>query len=123
MIVRSLKPEQRLFLGLVMTCLALYLPILVAACRAPPRYVAIMGITSLLATAYNLVLIPNKHGGRDPLAKFAASRDLELSPLQQYLPYLNAVLALLVGISCNSWIHETGIYQAFWLVGWMPASM
>ncbi|MCJ1440049.1 MAG: hypothetical protein MMC23_000531 [Stictis urceolatum] len=113
----------RVFIVLIMTAVASFLPVLVSACRAPPRYIAVMGMSSLFATAYNLVLVPNKHGGKDPLAKFAQKRDIELSPLQRYLPYLNGILAPLIGAWGNSWKRAGGVHQGFWIVCWLPTIM
>ncbi len=118
-------------LVLLTLALACTLPYLVALFRARTFVVALLGLTSLLSTAYLLYVLPPTRSGIPVLDAWAAAagRDEDIhkgqqqrqqlpelphrSPLEAYLPGLNAVLC--VALAVQGWLSPAS--DDGWLVG------
>lgn len=82
-----------------------------------------MGITSLLATAYNLVLIPTKQTSPGTGGEGARKLELQLTPLQRYVPHLNLALTLLIAWTGASMKDNREVFDTFWVICQVPLSM
>lgn len=84
------------------------------------KLISVLSMTSLIATAYILVFVPNT---RTPSSKKASSqRQLasELGPVHQYIEYLNGGLSLLIGLNAISFRDKQGVHEGFWLLCFLP---
>ena len=84
------------------------------------KLISVLSMTSLIATAYILIFVPNT---RNPSSKKASSqRQLtpEPSPVHQYIEYLNGGLSLLIGLNAISFRDKQGVHEGFWLLCFLP---
>jgi len=114
----------RLLVAMAATSGTLFAPIFYRTRLSKPKYLAAMGITSLILTIYMLVLIPNR-GRRIPTkgVKLVRQDLVELTPLQRYVPYLNAILAALVGYSGLEFKDSPRVHDGFWMICFVPLVM
>jgi len=54
--------------------------------------------------------------------KMSPAQGVELSPLQRYIPYMNWVLALVIGLAGRSWSSRRGAASSFSTICWVPLS-
>ncbi|CAF9910978.1 MAG: hypothetical protein GOMPHAMPRED_007256 [Gomphillus americanus] len=78
------------------------------------RLACIFAMSSFGMTAYVLLFIPS--GG----PKMALFPRTDLSPAQKFVPYMNGVLSLLIGLNGLSWKDRLSAPDGFWIVSWMP---
>jgi hypothetical protein len=103
------------------TAAMLFVPIFFRTRLAKPKLIAIMGMTSLASTIYMLVMVPSK--GKQPPAKTLAKgiKDpLEFSPMQRWVPLLNAPAAALVFLLGLEFKDHPRVHDGFWLICSLP---
>jgi hypothetical protein len=83
------------------------------------RVIAILGITSLVGTAYALAFIPSKKRGGAG-RKRILDIEPEPSPLHQYLEYLNGALSFLIALNALNWRERSGAQEGFWIISCIP---
>jgi hypothetical protein len=111
---------QRVFLGLTMALAVVFIPSMIK-CRDPrAKLLGFLSMTSVLATAYCLVFIPNKkpnHAAQDQAISTASSRR---RVLHRWLPYLNGALAVLIAVNGYGWRGRKGVHDGFWVICLLP---
>ena len=85
--------------------------------RARTAFLSILAISSILASAYILVLVPlGAHSSTPIMATPIARRPLEL-----YLPYLNAALALSIAVTGGVQVRNSSdVADGFGLLSILP---
>ena len=106
---------QKYLLSVTVCSFLPFLPSFIKSSALQPRILAILGITSVFTTAYILVFIPT------PKQSQIRGRTSALTPMQRYLPYLNGILSLLIGVNGLSWKDRLGVHDGFWILSWLPA--
>ncbi len=77
-------------------------------------------MTSLMATAYILVFIPNTRPASSKQASSRRQLAPEPSPVHKYIGYLNGGLSLLIGLNAISFKDKRGVHEGFWLLCFLP---
>ena len=97
-----------------------YLPALITTRLGQVTLVSLLCMTSLIATVYILVFVPNSQP--KPLKKAKSIRHLEpeSGPVRQYISYLNGALSLLCALNCITFRDKRGVHDGFWLLCLLP---
>ncbi|MCJ1355128.1 MAG: hypothetical protein MMC33_005119 [Icmadophila ericetorum] len=110
----------RRFFSVPMGSMMTYIPALLFFTNRPAQLLSVCCVTSLICTAY-ILFIPNTKSRPTSYTDRTKWEKPELSPLQKYLPWLNAVLAGV--LACYAlpvkWKNET--HDGFWLLCALPA--
>ena len=96
----------------------LFLPSIMKSSALQAKLLGFLSLTSILATAYTLLFIPTGAGRNASTKTFFRSSGL--TPVQKYLPILNAALSFLVGLNGLSWHGRPGVHDGFWILSWLP---
>ena len=102
-----------------MAAFFVFLPFTIRSRAYQAKLLCLLGITSVLATAYTLLFIPTKKSGPPPSIRLAAA-EKDLSPLQRYTPYLNGALSVLILLNGLNWRDRPGAADGLWIVSCLP---
>lgn len=97
-----------------------YLPAMVLSSSMQAKLVALLNITSLLATAYHLAVIPIGQSGRPHKHLVRGPIQRSSRPVYRYLPYLNGVFSLVLGLNALIWPGRRGVHEGFWALCLLP---
>ena len=112
-------PVQKWFLALPVGACLLFVPSLFAARSSRMTLLSFLSISSLLATAGILLVLPigsRASQRRPPL-------DGPLGPVPTYLPYLDGGLALLIAWSGLYARRSPSMDEGFWLLSLVPGGL
>lgn len=112
---------QRLFLTIPFASAMTFLPAVFISPLYQVKFICFLCVSSLLATAYILLFVPNEKPGRNtPTRKpiFEPAR----GPVAQCLPHLNGALSLLLAVNALNWRGRRSVHQGFWILCLLPAS-
>ena len=86
------------------------------------KLISLLSMTSLIATAYILVFVPNTRAeSSEPMkSRRQLATTPEPSPLHKYIRYLNGGLSLLIGLNAMSFKDNRGVHEGFWLLALLP---
>lgn len=113
---------QRIFLAVPLISLMTFLPAVVMSPLYLVKLISFFCVSSLLATAYILVFIPNeKSSGTNRPPKNLTTFPADSKPVHKYLPYLNGMLSLLLAINAINWRGRRGVHEGFWMLCLLPA--
>ncbi|MCJ1243501.1 hypothetical protein MMC30_000698 [Trapelia coarctata] len=112
----------RLFLAVPLISVMTFLPAVMMSPLYQAKLISFFCVSSLLASAYMLVFVPNDRGGgtsqpREVFTTFAT----DSKPIHKYLPYLNGALSLLLAINAINWRGRRGVHEGFWVLCLLPA--
>ena len=82
------------------------------------RLACIFALSSFGMTSYILLFIPSTG---PKAALFPATTDPR--PAQRFVPYMNGLLSLLIGLNGLRWRDRVSAPDGFWVVSWMPLGM
>ena len=84
------------------------------------RIISLLSMTSLIATAYTLIFVPNTRPASSKKASFRRQLATEPGPVNQYIGYLNGGLSLLIVLNAISFKDKGGVHEGFWLLCFLP---
>ena len=84
------------------------------------KIISVLSMTSLIATAYTLIFIPNTRPASSKKASSRRQVATEPGPVHQYIGYLNGGLSLLIGLNAISFKDKGGVHEGFWLLCFLP---
>lgn len=86
------------------------------------KLISLLSMTSLIATAYILVFVPNTRAESPERAR--SRREVqskpEQGPVHKYISYLNGGLSLLIALNAMSFKDKQGVHEGFWLLCLLP---
>ena len=84
------------------------------------KLISILSMTSLVATAYILIFIPNSRpvSSKKPMGHRQSSQ--ELGPVKKYIEYLNGGLSALIALNAVGLRDKRGVHEGFWLLCFLP---
>lgn len=84
------------------------------------KLISLLSMSSLIATAYILVFIPNTRPDKSKATKSPAKLQPEAGPIQQYISYLNGGLSMLIALNAFGFRDKKGVHEGFWLLCLLP---
>ena len=84
------------------------------------KLISVLSMTSLIATAYILIFVPNTRPASSKKASSRRQLASELGPVHKYIGYLNGGLSLLIGLNAISFRDKRGVHEGFWLLCFLP---
>ncbi len=75
-------------------------------------------MSSLVATAYILVFIPNTRANK--LNGVKSRHQPEQGPFDNYVSYLNGGLSFLIAVNASVFKDKRGVHEGFWLLCLLP---
>ena len=84
------------------------------------KIISVLSMTSLIATAYTLIFVPNTRPASSKKASSRRQLAAEPGPVHQYIGYLNGGLSLLIGLNAISFKDKRGVHEGFWLLCFLP---
>ena len=84
------------------------------------KLISVLSMTSLIATAYILVFVPNTRPASSKKASSRRQLASEPGPVHHYIEYLNGGLSLLIGLNAISFKDKPGVHEGFWLLCFLP---
>ena len=99
-----------------------FLPAMMVSRLFQVQIVSILSISSLVATAYILIFIPNTNGaaGSGQARTTGTAAFSKNGPLERYLSTLNGGLSFLLSLSAYSVKGKHGVHEGFWLLCLLP---
>ena len=77
-------------------------------------------MTSLVASAYILVFVPNSRSDKSKVEDSRHDLQLERGPVKRYVAYLNGGLSLLIALNSIGFKGKKGVHEGFWLLCLLP---
>ena len=106
---------------LPMSSMLVFLPALFGCGAQAIKILGVLGMCSMLATAYTLVFIPRSKQVAHTRGQIEIPQSAR-TPFQRLLPIVNGLLCLYIGWSGLSWRdYRGGAHYGFWLLCWTPA--
>ena len=117
--------HQKYFVAIPLVACLAFVPPLLTSPSFLAKFISLLAITSLLASAYTLLYIPlPSKQTQDPKVK-RPMRDLEpepeLGPLKRYLIPLNGALSVLVSLNATRFRDRPVVPGGFWLFCYVPS--
>ncbi|KAL2051593.1 hypothetical protein ABVK25_008007 [Lepraria finkii] len=113
---------KRIFLAIPTVSATSYIPALIMSRLLQVKLISLLSMTSLIATAYILVFVPNTRAESPERAK--SRREVqskpEKGPVHKYIGYLNGGLSLLIALNAMSFKDKQGVHEGFWLLCLLP---
>lgn len=97
-----------------------YIPALIMSRLVQAKLISLLCITSLIATAYILVFVPNTRLSPPIRAKSKRKLELESRPFHQYIVYLDGALSLVCALNSITFKDRRGVHDGFWLLCLLP---
>lgn len=97
-----------------------YIPTLTMSGLVQAKLVSLLCVTSLIATAYILVFIPNTRPEPPNRTKLMRQLEPELGPVRQYISYLNGALSLVCALNSATFRDKRGVHDGFWVICLLP---
>ncbi|MCJ1340221.1 hypothetical protein MMC09_005515 [Bachmanniomyces sp. S44760] len=111
---------ERILFVIPIISMMTYWPALLTAPALQPKIISLFCITSLAATSYILLFLPNGkpqlEGSKPPIGH----SDDEPSPVEKHLGYLNAGLSFLIALNAGIWYGKKGVHDGFWVLCLLP---
>ncbi|KAL9636337.1 MAG: hypothetical protein Q9164_002883 [Protoblastenia rupestris] len=119
---RNEQYKKRLFLAIDTVAATTFIPALLMSPLFQVKLICLFSMTSLIATAYILVFVPNTKdsAGDGPYSTQILSADPKLGPLKQYLSFLNGGLSLLLSLNAYPLKGKSGVHEGFWVLCFLP---
>lgn len=86
------------------------------------KLISLLSMSSLIATAYILVFVPNTRPDNAQRKKSRQQLQPEPGPVHKYINYLNGGLSLLIGLNALNFRDKRGVHEGFWLLCLLPIS-
>lgn len=87
------------------------------------KFISLLGITSLIATTYNLLFLPNEKSQSTNRQRLGPPCAPEPGPVEKYLLYLNSGLSFLIALNALHIQPKRGVHDGFWILCLLPACM
>lgn len=84
------------------------------------KLISLLSMSSLIATAYILMFIPNTRATQFGSKKPGQQLQPEQGPIHKYISYLNGGLSLLIAFNSLSFRDKRGVHEGFWLLCLLP---
>ena len=97
-----------------------YLPALVYFPSLSAKFISLLCITSLLATAY-ILFIPNTQPVSSRSKQGTPQTASETSPLHRYLDKLNGGLSFILALNAVTTWSKSEVHEGFWILCILPA--
>ena len=97
-----------------------YIPTLIMSNLVQAKLVSLLCMTSLIATAYILVFIPNTRPESPNRVKLKKQLEPESGPIRQYISYLNGALSLVCALNSITFRDKRGVHDGFWVICLLP---
>ena len=97
-----------------------YIPALIMSRLVQTKLISLLCMTSLIATAYILVFVPNTRLSPPIRAKSKRRLEPESGPVHQYIVYLDGALSLVCSLNAITFKDRRGVHDGFWLLCLLP---
>ena len=84
------------------------------------KLISLLCITSLVATTYILVFVPNARLSPPIRSKSKRKLEPESGPVHQYIVYLDGALSLVCALYSITFKDRQGVHDGFWLLCLLP---
>ena len=111
---------QRIFLAIPTISMWTYLPALVNSRLLQAKIISLLGMTSLVATTYLLIYVPNTKPSATDRRPLSARFEREPSPIHKHLGSLNVGLSVLVALNSITFRGRVGVHDGFWILCLLP---
>ncbi|KAL6715082.1 hypothetical protein ACLMJK_007343 [Lecanora helva] len=111
---------KRFFFAIPSISATSYLPTLIRPSLLSAKLISLLSMTSLIATAYILIFIPNTRPDKSRRQLSGHKIELKAGPIQQHLGYLNGGLSLLIALNALAFKDKGGVHDGFWLLCLLP---
>ncbi|KAK4692384.1 hypothetical protein P7C71_g4811, partial [Lecanoromycetidae sp. Uapishka_2] len=111
---------KRIFLAIPAIATASYIPTLIMSRVVQAKLLSLLSITSLIATAYILLFVPNTRPMPAKVAKPSHQFQTELGPVKQYVVILNGGLSFLITLNAIAFKDKKGVHEGFWMLLLLP---
>lgn len=115
------NPSQRILLAIPLVSAMAFLPALIMSQLLQAKLVALLAMTSLVATAYILMFLPVSKSEPANYNQIKRRFEPEPGPLRRFLPYLNGGLSLLIGVHAVTFKNKPGVHDGLWVLCVLPA--
>ncbi|KAM0806056.1 hypothetical protein BDR22DRAFT_528 [Usnea florida] len=97
-----------------------YIPALITSGFVQAKLISLLCITSLVATTYILVFVPNTRLSPPIRSKSKRKLEPESGPVHQYIVYLDGALSLGCALNSITFKNRRGVHDGFWLLCLLP---
>lgn len=109
-----------MFLAIPTVAAASYIPALIMSRLIQAKLLSLLSMTSLIATAYILIFIPNTRSGPSKGANPSRRPPTELGPIKKYFTVLNGGLSFFISLNTTAFKNKKGVHDGFWMLLLLP---
>jgi len=84
------------------------------------KLISLLSMSSLIATAYILVFVPNTRANKSNSEEPRKQLQSERGPIHKYISHLNGGLSLLIATNAFGFRDKRGVHEGFWLLCLLP---